>query len=78
MQHVNTFELLAHHRVEQRLREAEHEAQLRLARDANAAKRPNGTPGMLQRIGLAMAALVVGERRSTTGTVRGPAPECVC
>jgi hypothetical protein len=55
MQHVHTFELLAHYRVEARLREAEHEAQLRLAREAAAARRPTDGPGTLRRILLAMA-----------------------
>ena len=43
MQHIVTFEDLARHHVEQRVREAAHEAQLRLAREANAVHRPNAT-----------------------------------
>jgi len=59
MQHIHTFELLAGYRVEARLREAEHEAQLRLAREAAAARRPTGAPGTLRRIVHAVAARTI-------------------
>jgi hypothetical protein len=68
MQHLDTFEGLARHHVEQRVREAAHEAQRRLAREANAAHRPNARPGVLQRLGRAVATAFVSGRRASTET----------
>ena len=78
MQHIVTFEDLARHHVEQRVREAAHEAQLRLAREANAVHRPNATPGVLQRLGRAVAAFVVGRRASTETAHQSVCHDAAC